>query len=616
MPRPRKAPARYEAMTREQLITRLSALEANGVNDAGATQALIHDLEVHQIELEMQNRELREAHAAMEESREKLADLYDHAPVVYLAMDERAGILEANLTACALFGIARPQLIGRLLTNLVVERDRRVLLEHVHRCIDTSARVENEVTFSVPGQPPVIAQLASVPLFDASGRVTGCKTTVVDVTAFKRAQEKLLFLASASATLASSFDFRATLAQVARQAVPVLADICIVDLVDGGELRRLEVAFADPARAQRLAPSRGARPRVDERTPVGWVLRTREPLLIPECAPGTPGSTTEGFDHEVLLTASGAQSVMVVPMVVRSAVVGTITLIAAESGRRYSGTSLSTARDLAAHAAMAIDNALLYQRAQDAIRAREDVLSFVSHDLRNPLMGIQLTTEMLTRSPRGEERRKGWKQLERIRRGVVQMRRMIDDLLDLAGLESGTLTVDVVPHEVKKLFEETSVLFAPLVEEKGIALRVDVPPERVDVRCDPNRAVQILSNLVGNSIKFTPGGGSITLSAQVTATSVMVSVTDSGPGIPPVVRPRIFERFWSADGAGRKGRGLGLYIAKGLVEAQGGAIWVDSPAGGGTTFSFTLPLASVAEADRSTAAMERGSLGHGRIVDT
>jgi len=301
MPRPRKAPARYEAMTREQLITRLSALEANGVNDAGATQALIHDLEVHQIELEMQNRELREAHAAMEESREKLADLYDHAPVVYLAMDERAGILEANLTACALFGIARPQLIGRLLTNLVVERDRRVLLEHVHRCIDTSARVENEVTFSVPGQPPVIAQLASVPLFDASGRVTGCKTTVVDVTAFKRAQEKLLFLASASATLASSFDFRATLAQVARQAVPVLADICVVDLVDGGELRRLEVAFADPARAQRLAPSRGARPRVDERTPVGWVLRTREPLLIPECAPGTPGSTTEGFDHEVLL---------------------------------------------------------------------------------------------------------------------------------------------------------------------------------------------------------------------------------------------------------------------------------------------------------------------------
>jgi hypothetical protein len=135
---------------------------------------------------------------------------------------------------------------------------------------------------------------------------------------------------------------------------------------------------------------------------------------------------------------------------------------------------------------------------------------------------------------------------------------------------------------------------------------VDVPPERVDVRCDPSRAVQILSNLVGNSIKFTPGGGSITLSAQVTATHVMVSVTDSGPGIPPLVRPRIFERFWSADEAGRKGRGLGLYIAKGLVEAQGGAIWVDSPAGGGTTFSFTLPLASAAEADRSRAATEHG----------
>ncbi len=602
MPSPRKAPARYEAMTREQLIGRLRTLEARGANDAA--QALIHDLEVHQIELEIQNRELRQAHAALEESRAKLADLYELAPIVYMALDEQGRILEANLTASALFGIERKHLIGGLLSSFVVDRDRDALSEHISRCIHAAVRVETEVTFSVRNQPPVIAQVTSVPVFAASGHVTGCKTTIVDITAFKRAQEKLAFLAGATATLASSFDFRATLAQVARQAVPVLADVCIVDLVEGGDLRRLEVAFADPEKAERLAPLRNARPRPDAGTPVGRVIGTREALLFPECSPLTLASTKE-FDHELLVKASGAQSMMVVPMIVRNAVVGTITLIAAESGRRYSGTSLSTAQDLAAHAAMAIDNALLYERAQGAIRAREDVLSFVSHDLRNPLMGIQLTTEMLLRSARGEERRKGWKQLERIRRGVVQMRRMIDDLLDLAGLESGTLTIDVVPHEVKQLFDEASELFAPLVEEKGIAFRVAVSAERLDVRCDPSRAVQILSNLIGNSIKFTPGGGSITLSAQRAATHVLVSVTDTGPGIPPVIRPHIFERFWSADGSARKGRGLGLYIAKGLVEAQGGAIWVDSPAGGGTTFSFTLPLASAAAADSVGAATHR-----------
>jgi len=605
MPSPRKAPVRYEAMTREQLIARLRTLEARGANDdADATRRLIHDLEVHRFQLETQNRELREAQALMEESRQKLADLYDLAPVVYLALDEQAGILEANLTASALFGIGRDQLIGRFLTTFVVDRDRRVLLEHVRRCIHGNERVENEITFSVRNQASVFAQIASVPQFNAAaGSATVCKTTIVDVTAFKRAQEKLVFLAAASATLASSFDVRRTLAQVARQAVPVLGDVCIVDLVDGGELRRLEVAFADPGKAERLTRLRKAPPRADASTPVGRVLTTREPLLFPECTPATLASTRE-FDHEILVKASGAQSMMVVPMVVRDAVVGTITLIAAESGRRYSGTSLSTARDLAAHAALAIDNGQLYERAQGAIRAREDLLSFVSHDLRNPLMGIQLTTEMLVRSARGEERRKGWKQLERIRRGVVQMRRMIDDLLDLASLESGTLTIDVVPHGVKQLFEEICELFAPLLEEKRIALRFDVSPERLDVRCDPSRAVQILSNLVGNSIKFTPGGGSITLAARLSATHALVSVTDSGPGISPVIRPHIFERFWSTPETGRKGRGLGLYIAKGLVEAQGGAIWVDSPAGGGTTFSFTLPLASAAAADSSTAVME------------
>src|SRR6185295_8119627 len=483
MPSPRKAPVRYDAMTREQLVAQLRTLEAGSGQDADVTQALIRDLAAHQLELELQNREMRQAQEAMEESRQKLADLYDFAPVVYLAMNERTQILEANLTASALFGIERKRLVGQFLTSLVVAADRRALRDHVRRCVSATVRAETEITFSVRNQPPVIAQVTSVPLFAASGKVAGCKTTIVDVSAFKLAQAKLKFLAEASATLASSFDYRATLAQVARDAVPILADICIVDLVDRGELRRLEIAYADREKAERFAWLRDAVPRRDVRTAVGRVMRTGEPLLFSDGSPATLASTEEGFDHEALVKASGAQSMMVVPMVVREAVVGAITLIGAESGRRYSGTSLATARDLATHAALAIDNARLYERAQEAIRSREDVLSFVSHDLRNPLMGIQLTAEMLLRSARGEdERRKGWKQLERIRRGVVQMRRMIDDLLDLAGLESGTLTVDVVPHEVKKLFEETSVLFAPLVEEKGIALRVDVPPERVDVR--------------------------------------------------------------------------------------------------------------------------------------
>ena len=616
MPSPRKAAPRYDAMTREQLIARLRAVETRGGQSGDEVQALIHDLEVHQIELEIQNRELRESQSLLEESRDRLADLYDFAPVVYVGLDLETRIHDANLTAAALFGTERSKLIGKTLTTMAVEGDRNRLREHVRRCIQESVRVESEIRFSIRRRPGVIAQVTSVPALASDGRVNGCKTMIVDITETKRAHDKLRFLADASATLGSSFDFRANFAQVARQAVPVLADICIFDLVEGGEMRRLEIAYSDTMTASRLAVLERVVPRIDDLTPVGKVIRTREPLLFPECSPSSLASTAEGFEHEPLIKASGARSMMVVPMVVRDTVRGVITLITTEMGRRYSGTSLSTARDLAAHAALAMDNARLYEHARDAIRAREDVLSFVSHDLRNPLMGIQLTTEMLLRSARGEERRKGWKQLERVRRGVLQMRRMIDDLLDLAGIESGHLTIDLVPHEVKKLFDETAVMFAPLVEEKQISLRVDVPPERLDVRCDPSRAVQVLSNLIGNSIKFTPDGGSIKVTARIAARHALVTVSDTEPGIPPGIRPHIFERFWQADDASRKGRGLGLYIAKGLVEAQGGAIWVDSPAEGGTTFSFTLPLASAAEVNSFRAAMEtqRGSFGHSPVV--
>src|SRR6185503_14822181 len=226
-----------------------------------------------------------------------------------------------------------------------------------------------------------------------------------------------------------------------------------------------------------------------------------------------------------------------------------------------------------------------------------------SHDLRNPLMGIQLTTETMLRGVRGEERRKGWKQIERIWRGAQQMRHMIDDLLDIAGIDSGRLTIHPGVHEVGPLFDAAALLL-PLAGDRGIALRFDPPGGQLIVRCDRERVVQVLSNLVGNSIKFTPAGGSIRVSAHAVGKQAMITVSDTGPGISATLRPHLFERFWQAEDDTRKGRGLGLYISKGLVEAQGGTLSVDSGSQGGATFSFTLSLASAAEVDRFRATME------------
>jgi signal transduction histidine kinase len=238
---------------------------------------------------------------------------------------------------------------------------------------------------------------------------------------------------------------------------------------------------------------------------------------------------------------------------------------------------------------MAIDNARLFEREQRAIPAREDLLSFVSHDLRNPLMGILLTIETVLRTAPREERRKGWKQLERIQRGALQMQRMIDDVLDLASLDAGRLIVDAAAYEVRHLFDDAFTALEPLAAANTVSLRFEPPAPGVAVRCDRARVGQVLSSLVGNSIKFTPSGGSITVRARPTAGRVLFAVSDTGPAVLRRHRSRIFERVWQADAAARKEQGLGLYLAKGLVEAQGGTIAVDG-AGGGLTFSFALPI--------------------------
>ncbi len=543
----------------------------------------------------------------LEESRARLADLYDFAPVVYVTLDADGRIVEANVTAASYFGVERVTLVGKLLTSIVAVRDRRALREHIQRCFAERIKVESELSFSVRRRPPVTVQMISVPFFDRHGAVTGCKTALTDITALKRAQEKLQFLSQASAVLASSFDYRATLVEVAHLAVPVLADICVVDLVDdAGTTSRLELACADPAISARLLPCRTTPPRADDATAVGRAIRTRQPLLFPDCSAAALASTGEAFDHEALIRISGAQSVMVAPLVARDRVLGVITLIATESGRRYSSNSLSTASDLATHAALAIDNARLYQQAQRAIAARQDVLSFVSHDLSNPLMGILLTTDTLLRSARDNERRKGWSQIERVRRAAEQMSHMIHDLLDVASIDAGRLTIGAADHEIGQLFDDGFAMLGPLAAAKGIALRFEQPMAVLAVRCDRERVIQVLSNLVGNAIKFTPAGGAVSVSARPSGGKALLVVRDTGPGISPAVRPHIFERFWQADETANHGRGLGLFIAKSLVEAQSGSIWVDSPAAGGATFSFTLPLAPQAAAERRII-LDRGA---------
>jgi signal transduction histidine kinase len=394
-------------------------------------------------------------------------------------------------------------------------------------------------------------------------------------------EEKLLLLATASQVLASSFELAEPLRIVARLAVARLADVVLIDLLgEKGDLNRVAVASAKGGPAE--APSTGIAP--EDLALLRRVLSSGRPILVRKNAPAasTPGNAGN--------FALGAKSLMLLPLMSTKGPLGVLTLISMKSARRIAGSDLAVAENLAARIGTAVERSQLYNQAREAVRARQDILSFVSHDLKNSLMSLFLNVEMLTRSAPHYERRRGWKQLERIHRGVTQMQRMINDLLDVGSIESGRLAIDSREHEIGELFKEAVELSAPLIHDKRIEIKVETPAPPFKVRCDRERMMQVFSNLIGNAVKFVPEGGTIILSAAASGASVLVAVRDTGPGIPSARLPHLFQRYWQADETARKGRGLGLFITKGIVEAQGGVIWAESQVGTGSTFFITLPL--------------------------
>jgi light-regulated signal transduction histidine kinase (bacteriophytochrome) len=224
---------------------------------------------------------------------------------------------------------------------------------------------------------------------------------------------------------------------------------------------------------------------------------------------------------------------------------------------------------------------------QSAVRAREEVIAVVSHDLRNPLSTILVQAEtMMRQAPPGGE--KAIREVERIRRSAMHMKAMVDDLLDLATIESRRFTLRLESVESRLMVEEAVLAASPLAEAK----RITIAAELIDapkLEADPERVFRVLSNLLGNAIRFTPSGGTITVRAECRGGELLITIVDTGPGIPADMIEHVFDRYWKARPTSSVGAGLGLYIAKGIVDAHGGRIWAESSAGG-ARLSFTLPL--------------------------
>ena len=390
------------------------------------------------------------------------------------------------------------------------------------------------------------------------------------------AHRRQAFMAEASAMLASSLDYRTSLPNLARLLVPAWADCCAIDLLGTNGAERIAMMAVEPAGHPLGSGSFVAQ--VFSSHP--WVAFPASPENLPEAQTPVERAEWTGFPSNLRLLIR-----------VRGRTLGALSLISARP-ERYDAADATLFETLAQRIAAAVDSALLFQQAQEAVRWREELLAVVSHDIKTPLLVVRMNAEMLlhaARPPGDERRRQGRRLLENILLAAGQMRDLIGGLLDRARMQGMPMPLAPQSWAVDELFRQAAEVLRPLALNKSQDLVLEVCPGLPRVRADRERVLQVLSNLVGNAIKFTPASGTVTLRARKVDGMVRISVKDNGPGIAPDDVPHLFERFWRASGVNERGTGLGLSIVKSIVQAHGGTLWVETQVGVGSTFFFTLP---------------------------
>lgn len=413
-----------------------------------------------------------------------------------------------------------------------------------------------------------------------------------DVSDRKRSEQAQRLLAESGELLASSLETESTLANVARLAVPMLGDWCIIYLAGDGKPPRRDLAVhADPALIPAVERLREIPFTMRPAHPVTQTLLTGESVLATDLDREQLREMADDEEHWHILSELDPQSLVAVPMRARGRTLGAITFFRGRSSARvHDEDDLALAEELGRRSAMALDNARLYAEAQQAVRARDDVLAVVSHDLGNPLSAIRLGATLLLRQvPKSEKGSGGWTHLENIRTSVLQMERLIKDLLEIKRIEAGYFNLERERHAVSALLVEAEEALAPITAGKGQPLVIHQPDSPLYVLADRERVLQVFSNLVGNAVKYTPPDSPITVSAELDGPDVRFTVADRGPGIAPESLPHIFDRFFQVRKTGGHGIGLGLAIVKGIVEAHGGNVWAESEPGAGSRFHFTLP---------------------------
>jgi predicted ATPase/signal transduction histidine kinase len=409
----------------------------------------------------------------------------------------------------------------------------------------------------------------------------------------RRGELATQLLADASSALAESLDHAATLARVAQLAVPVLADMCAVDVVEDGRLRRVAVACVDPAQEPLMLEAGASYLDPGSQHPVALVLRTGRPWLASEIDDAMLQAQMREPREAAIGAVLGVRSGMVVPLFARGRILGAMVFVSRQPGR-HTARDLLLAQELGRRAGMAIDNARLYAESQASVQVRDQFLSVASHELRTPLTSLNMTVQALLDSTLPATPDNLRKTFSIARRQIARLTHLVDELLDVSRITAGRLALELDDVDLAAVVRDVVERFEGELSRTGTRVAVRTVP--VVGRWDRSALDQVVTNIVSNALKFG-AGKPIDLRVEAVDGTARLVVADRGIGIPSDRLPHIFERFERAVSARQYGGlGLGLYIARAIIEALGGSI--EARSGGpqeGATFTVQLPRRRVGE---------------------
>lgn len=536
----------------------------------------------------------KDAEADLRRRENEFKMLVENAPDIITRFDRELRHMYVSPTITKVTGLPQEAFIGKTNRELGMSDELCELWEqHINAIFASGQSSSLEFTFSAPdGLHYYEATL--IPERTENGQVETVMSMARDLTAYKQAEARLRFLSDASTELAASLDYEETLQRVAMMLVEYFGDACTIDLVDDQrEIRAVAVAHGNPETESLLREIRRLYPVLwQSEHPAARVLRTGQSTIVADIPPSMFAANIYDEKHLRMLRELGPASFLMTPLAVRGRPVGVISLYALEKPRRYTDDDLALIEELARRAALALDNAQLYSEAQEAVRERDAFLSIASHEVKNPLTSLLGRAQLLQRRlGRMSDSARALDDVEIIITQGRRINELLTDLLDVSRLNSGQFSIERTPLDL-----------SALVQHVASAVQLTVPTHLIDVRDgsgplivagDASRLEQVFHNLISNAVKYSPGGGAITIAMSVEDGRARIDVIDAGLGIPAEALPHLFKRFYrvTRDNAQQiSGSGIGLYVVKEIVVGHGGTIHAHSAENVGSTFTVRLPL--------------------------